>query len=183
MNRRQRLRRRQIRTAGLFGPVGLVALVGVVGLLLPALHREEVRTLLPASARTVWAILNDLDGMLDWRRDLRRLERLPDAEGRVRWLEVRSGGGLTTYQRVESVAPSRMVVQSAETGRRWVYEVRGLDRGSELAVLQERTITNPFERTLVRVFGSDRNGIERLTTDLERRLAGRRAQLATRVPD
>jgi len=182
MNRRQRLRRVRVRQASVVGPMALATLMWALGLLLPPQHSEEVRTLLGASAETVWAVLTDLDGMPDWRQGLRRVERLPDAEGQVRWLEIRSAGRSTTYQRVESFSPRRMVVQSSEQNRRWVYEIRPLDRGSELAVREERTITNPLLRTVAAVFG-DRDRIEDLTRDLERRLAGRREQLASRSSD
>lgn len=183
MNRRQRLRRTRIRNASLIGPTVLVVVMWIVGLALPARHSEEARTVLGASAETVWAVLNDLDGMPNWRHDLRGLERLPDSRGHARWLELRSGGRSTMYQRVEAVTPHRLVVRSSEPNRRWVYEIRALDRGSELAIREERTITNPLTRTFVLLFGADRDRIDGLTRDLDRRFAGRRAQLAARSVD
>ncbi len=182
MNRRQRLRRTRTRQCCLIGPSVLTAVMWAIGILLPARHGEEARTLLGASAETVWAVLTDLEGLPAWRRDLRRVERLPDAEGRVQWLEVRSAGRSTMYQRVESVSPRRLVVQSSEPNCRWVYEIRALDWGSELSVREERTIANPLVRTLVVIFG-DRDRVEGLTGDLHRRLAGRREQLASRLMD
>ena len=183
MNRRQRLRRTRIRNACLIGPLALALVLWLIGLLLPIRHAEEVRTFLGASAETVWAVLNDLDGMPNWRHDIRGLERLPDLLGQARWLEVGSGGRRTTYQRIESVTPRRLVVRSSAPNRQWVYEIRALDRGSELAVREERTISHPLMRALVLIFGADRGRIEGLTSDLDRRLAGRRAQLAARPVD
>ena len=182
MNRRQRLRRTRTRQFFLIGPLVLTALIWAIGILLPARHSEEARMRLGASAETVWAVLTDLDGLPDWRRDLRRVERLPDAEGQVRWLEVRLAGPTATYRRVESVSPHRLVIQSSEPNCRWVYEIRTLDWGSELAVREERTIANPLTRTLVAVFG-DRDRVEGLTGDLRRRLAGRGDKLALRLMD
>lgn len=182
MNRRQRLRRARIRLLCWFGPPGLAALLWLVGLLLPARHVEEERTDFTVSAETVWAVLTDLDGMPTWRRGIQALERLPDVEGQVRWIEVRSAGRSTTYQRVESVSPRRLVVQSSEPGRRWVYDIRVLDRGSELTVREERELRNPIMRTVLGIFG-DRAHLNALTADLARRLAGRRDQLASRAAD
>lgn len=183
MNRRQRLRRTRIRNASLIGPSALAVLMWAIGLFLPARHSEEARTLLGASVETVWALLNDLDGMPNWRQDLRGLERLPDLRGQTRWLEIRSSGRSTMFQRVESVTPRRLVVRSAASNRQWVYEIRTRDRGSEFVVREERTITNPVVRTFVMIFGADRDRIDGLTRDLDRRLAGRRAQLAARTMD
>ncbi len=182
MNRRQRLRRARIQRLCWFGPPGLVGVLWAIGLLLPARHIEEERTGFDVSAETVWAVLTDLDGMPTWRRELRALERLPDLEGRVRWIEVRSAGRSTTYQRVEAVSPRRLVVQSSAPSRRWVYEIRALDRGIELTVREERDLLNPIMRTVLGLFG-DRGRIDALTADLSRRLAGRREQLASQSPD
>lgn len=153
----------------------------LVGLVLPARHVVEGRTHFNVSAETVWAVLTDLDGMPTWRRGLQALERLPDVEGQVRWIEVRSAGRSTTFQRVESVSPRRLVVQSSEPSGRWVYDIRALDRGSELTIREERDL-NPIMRTVVGIFG-DRARLAALTADLARRLTGRREQLAARAAD
>ena len=181
MNRRQRLRRARLRLLCWFGPPGLAAGMWLVGLVLPARHVVEERTHFNVSAETVWAVLTDLDGMPTWRRGLQALERLPDVEGQVRWIEVRSAGRSTTFQRVESVSPRRLVVQSSEPSGRWVYDIRALDRGSELTIREERDL-NPIMRTVVGIFG-DRARLAALTADLARRLTGRREQLAARAAD
>ena len=182
MNRRQRLRRTRTRQFCLLGPLVMTALIWAIGILLPARHSEEARMRLGASAETVWAVLTDLDRLPDWRRDLRRVERLPDAEGQVRWLEVRLAGRAATYRRVESVSPRRLVIQSSEPNCRWVYQIRALDWGSELAVREERTIANPLARTFAAIFG-DRDRVEGLTGDLRRRLTGRGDKPALRLMD
>jgi hypothetical protein len=134
----------------------------------------EVRAILPASPEAVWGVLTDLDGMPDWRRDLSRLERLPERSGHLVWLEVQGGKALA-LERIEAQAPIRLVIRPAVApwSRRWVYQLKPAGRGTEIAVREERWIANPLVRPFVVVFGGGRGRIGKLARDLERRLSGR----------
>ena len=181
MNRRQRRRRQVIRKIVVLGPPTFLALLWLLGYALPSHHREEIRVLLPSSAETVWAVLTDLDGMPDWRRDLALLERLPDGADGIRWREVGSRGRALAFERIEAIAPLRLVVRLVDDGpneRRWIYQILRIDRGVELALAEERRIDNPLLRTLVGLFGGDRGRISDLTRDLGRRLNVRRQVVA-----
>ncbi len=183
MNRRQRRRRTQIRKLLLVGPPALLAALWLAGFALPDVHREEVRMFLPSTAETVWAVLTDLDGMPDWRRDLAGLERLPDGDTGVRWREVGPWGRATAFESVESAAPSRLVVRQvgpATNERRWVYRIARADRGVEVTVVEERRIANPLSRSIAGLLGGDRGRIDGLARDLGHRLNVRR-QLAADV--
>jgi len=178
MNRRQRLLRARLRRVALVGPVALLAVAWLVGMVLPARHVEEARAVLPASPETVWSLLIDLDGMPDWRPSLRHLERLPEGResGAVRWREVGAGGREESWERVETVPPIRLVVRPASGDRqlfRRVYRLSPVEQGTELEIREERILGNPLRRTLAAVFGGDRGPIERLATDLEKRLVWR----------
>lgn len=178
MNRRQRLMRARLRRVALVGPVGLLAVAWLVGVVLPARHVEETRALLPASAETVWSLLIDLDGMPDWRPGLRHLERLPEGRepGSVRWREVGAGGREESWERVETVPPIRLVVRPAGDDRpelRRIYRLLPVDQGTELEIREERVLANPLRRTLAALFGGERGPIERLADDLEKRLSWR----------
>lgn len=180
MNRRQRRRRAQIRNLFLIGPPALLVVLWLAGFALPDVHREEVRLFLPSTAETVWAVLTDLDGMPDWRRDLVELERLPDGDAGGRWREVETQGQASAFEWVESVAPSRLVVRqvgSPTNERRWICRIVRAERGVEVALVEEHRISNPLRRSLAGLLGSNRDRIDGLARDLGHRLNIRR-QLA-----
>lgn len=175
MNRRQRLRRARIRRAVLLAPFVLVAALGVVGLLLPAERRDTISVWLPGSPDAVWAVLTDLDQMPDWRRDLTALERLPSRTGSLRWREIGQGGALA-FERVEAVAPTRLVVRLVDPAggaRQWTYRIRAASPGAELAVEEVVRIDNPFRRALTGLFGLGRGRARHLNQDLAKRLNAR----------
>lgn len=173
MNRRQRRRRQLLlRTSVLVPP--LVALgLWLVGLLVSPVHREVATQVYRASPEALWSALVDLDGMPQWRRDLDSLERLPQADGRIRWAEV-DGGRRRVLERLGAVSEALLVVGEVEGTVRWIFRLTRTDHGTSLSVAEERAIRNPALRTLVRIFGSDRRRIERLAEDLALRLVGHR---------
>jgi uncharacterized protein YndB with AHSA1/START domain len=181
MNRRQRRRRAVTIRAGLIGPPTLVAVSWLVGLLLSPLHRERASATYRSSPETVWRVLTDLDGMPTWRRDLVTVERLPVAGGATRWRE-QGTTGQSAYQVVVAEPPVRLVVELVSTDdihQVWEYRIRRLEAGgTELSVIEERSIRNPALRPVVKLFGSDRDRIEGLARDLADRLAGHRDRLA-----
>ncbi len=177
MNRRQRRRRAILVRVALFGPLGGSLALGLVGLAISPVHREETTQIYQTSPETIWGVLTDLDGMPAWRQDLVALERLPGPDGTVRWRETVSGRDPVTYQRTESDPPARLVVQVTAPGpgpRRWEYRIRSVDLGTELAVTEERSIGNPVLRPFVMLFGSDRDRIETFARELADRLKGHR---------
>lgn len=181
MNRRQRQRRARIRRACLYAPGVVLGLVIVVGLLLPPVYQTTAVHRLAASPDAVFAVLTDLDAMPTWRRDLASLERLPEANGVVRWQERGRDGRWTPLART-AVAPGRIEVEVATsrlTQRRWVYQWRGVEGATELSVLEATTVQNPASRTLVRLFGDRRDYLQRWVADVEGRLSGRRVRLAS----
>jgi len=179
MNRRQRRYRAFLKKALLLGLPVLSAVVWLSGSLLPIDHVEEATSLLPATPETVWRVLLDLDAMPEWRQDLTGLERLPDVDGAVRWREIQARGRRVDLERVEAISPERLVIRPVGGTWRRIYRLsRGGHGGTTLAITEERRVENPFLRVYVGVFGADRGGLESLTRDLGRRIAGRRELLA-----
>lgn len=184
MNRRQRRRRARSIRAAFLGPPLTLLCCWLIGLMISPLHREKTSRIYPATPETVWGVLTDLDGMPAWRHDLVALERLPRGDGPVRWRETGVSGRPVAYQWAETIPHARLVVQlvsAATNGRRWVYLMRPLDGGTELALIEERAIPNPALRTFVKVFGSDRDRIEDLARDLGARLSGHRQRMAAAI--
>ena len=172
MNRRQRRRRARVRRMLVLGPLLLSLGWYAAGLRLPAGHREEASALLPGSRETVWAVLMDLDAMPSWRPDVVAVERLPDAGGAVRWLEIGRGERLP-LERIEAVALERLVVRAlgARDRRRWTYRLEPSGVDVLLSVVEERQLP-VFARPYAALFGADRRRIETMVRGLVDRVGG-----------
>jgi len=57
---------------------GLVALVAIIGSLLPRGHTATQTIRLKQKPEAVWAVISDYAGQAAWRTDLKSVERLPD---------------------------------------------------------------------------------------------------------
>ena len=68
--------------------------------------------------------------------------------------------------------------RSARDAGRWIFQISALGRNSRLVVTEERTVRNPLLRVLVRLFDPGQSRVDRLSHDLEYRLAGEREQIA-----
>jgi hypothetical protein len=181
MNRRQRRRRTLVRRGLLL--VATVAAGGWygAGLRLPAAHREEASAVLPGTRETVWAVLMDLDAMPSWRSDLVAVERLPDAGGAVRWLEIGRGERLP-LERIEAIALERLVVRSVGEGdqRRWTYRLEASGAGVLLSVVEERQL-GVLARPYAALIGADRRRIDAVVGGLIGRVGGARQQVAAEL--
>lgn len=181
MNRRQRRRRTRLRRLAILVPVVGLAAVWTIGLLLPVRRSESAWSELPAPPEAVFRILADVDGMPDWRTDVRAVERLPNGPGAVRWRETAPGGRSRAFEMTESDPPVRLVVRPAGSGaepRRWIYRLAASGAsGTSLEVREEREIVNPLRRAVAAVFGFERRRIDGLTRDVARRVDSRRAQV------
>lgn len=174
MNRRIRQRRTRRLLLGLLGTAAVTLLVLLIsGLLLPPRVVFQQRVVVPHTPETVWTVLTDLDGMPSWRRDLLKVERLPERLGRVRWRETRING-TRSLERIEFVPPERMVIRmagSADSSVRWVYRIRPAPVGAEFVATEERIVHGLVLRVLARISGLGRADLETLCHDLATRLA------------
>lgn len=182
MNRRQRRRRTRLRRFAVLGPLLGLTAIWSAGLLLPSRRAESAWSELPAPPEAVFRILSDVDGMPDWRADVKAVERLPNVPGAVRWRETAPGGRARAFEMTESDPPVRLVVRPAGEGaadRRWIYRlVAAGASGTTLEVREERRIINPFRRAFAGAFGFERTRIDRLARDVARRVGSRRGQVA-----
>jgi hypothetical protein len=81
--------------------VALVVIAIVIGWKLPAEHIAVVRARYAAAPAAVWGLVSDPYSAPTWRKDVKRVEKLPDINGHSAWKEE-SGFGLITYELVES---------------------------------------------------------------------------------
>jgi hypothetical protein len=133
----------------------LVAIIGVVGSLLPKGHNVSRSSRFQKPPETVWAVIT---GPPTWRPGLRSYEELPSREGRRRWKEVDQHGDAITYEAIEEIPPVRLVTHIADPGLPyggyWIQEIKREPESCELTVTEDGEIYNPFFRFMARfIFG------------------------------
>jgi uncharacterized protein YndB with AHSA1/START domain len=135
---------------------GLVALglvIYVIGLLLPQSHVASASARFAAKPDALWASLTDVAAFPQWRRDVTRVEILPDENGQRGWREY-GRQGTVTYRVVESVPPQRLVSRIADErlpyGGTWTYELAPAGDGTRLTITERGEIYNPVFRFVAR---------------------------------
>jgi uncharacterized protein YndB with AHSA1/START domain len=140
--------------AGLVVVVGMMALIGLG---LPQGHVAARRARFRQPPEGVWAAITDVDAFPSWRPDVKRIERLPERDGRPVWREVGRHGPLTMEQ-LEAQPPWRLVGRIADPalpfGGTWTYDIVAVEGGSLLTIRENGEVYNPLFRFLARfVFG------------------------------
>jgi len=135
----------------------IVALVAIVGAMLPEGHSASrtARIALPPDA--LYTVLSDVGQYAAWRKDVKSLERLPDRDGRPAWVEDVGGMKIPMYfERMEP--PSLLVARIADPklpfGGTWTYRIAPAAGGSDLTITEDGQVYNVFFRFMSRfVFG------------------------------
>lgn len=136
----------------------LVALVAIVGSLLPRSHHAVRSARYRQPLSSVWSVVADPLGSATWRPELRTVERLADRDGRLVWKEIARGGDVLTLELVEDDPPRRRVVRIADPtlpfGGTWTYVLAEEGDGTRLTITEDGEVHNPVFRFLARfVFG------------------------------
>ncbi|HEX8175959.1 MAG TPA: SRPBCC family protein [Pyrinomonadaceae bacterium] len=151
--------------------IALLLFVTAVGLLTPRQHVASRTLKTRQSPETVWRAITDYEGQPAWRKDLKRVERLPDRNGREVWREVYEDGSPLTMETAEVVPPSRLVRIIADEGGpfsgRWEYEIKANDTaGSSLTITERGEVPNPFFRFVSRFVIGHTYFMQRFQKDL-----------------
>ncbi len=143
------------------GLIGLVVVIALIGMALPAEHVASRSATIARSPVEVWSALTDRARQPEWRRDLKSVEALPDVDGRPSFRE-HSRHGVIAFVVDESTPPEdgsgRLVTRIADDtlpfGGRWIHEVAGDGGGTRVTITEEGVVRNPVFRFLSRfVFG------------------------------
>lgn len=127
-----------------------IAVVLVVGALMPRTHVAASSIVLHQPVDTVWAAVRDFERLPDWWKGVSRVERVAGAGGGEVWAQHAPTGTLTIA--VESADPPRRLVtrivadSSAAFGGTWTYELTPTDGGTRVTVTEAGYINNPFFR-------------------------------------
>jgi polyketide cyclase/dehydrase/lipid transport protein len=137
--------------------IALIALVTIAGLALPKSHSASRRAAIASPCDPVFAAITDAEKFPSWRSDVRKVERLPDRDGRPVWVEEGRTGRMTLA--VERLEPPRLVVMRIADpdlpfGGTWTYELTPTADGCQLTITENGEIYNPIFRFMARfVFG------------------------------
>jgi uncharacterized protein YndB with AHSA1/START domain len=155
------------------GPVALIVLVTVVGLVLPQSHVASRSARFAQPAPVVWAAITNVAEQPAWRSDVRSIEMRPGTDGRRAWIEHGASGAIPIAI-VEATPPTRLVTTIDATdlafGGTWTYELREEQGATTLTITERGEVYNPIFRTLSRfVFGHSAT-IDKYLQDLGNRL-------------
>ena len=132
---------------------GVVAVVALIGASLPKGHTVSRSTRLALPPDAVYALLIDVDRYPTWRGDVKKLERLPDREGRPAWVETMSAGRIPLYfERMErpTLLVTRIADPSLPFGGTWTYRIAPNATGSEVTITEDGEVYNPIFRFVSR---------------------------------
>jgi hypothetical protein len=135
----------------------------LIGAALPKEHVASKTTTLKAPPSDVFALIA---GPSDWRG--MKYELI--GQNPLKWRETDSSGDAITYERVESVEPSRIVNRIADPklpfGGSWTYEMKPNGSGTELTIVENGEVYNPLFRFVSRFIMGHTATIEKYQKDL-----------------
>lgn len=135
----------------------LIAIVAIVGALLPRGHVATRTARIKAKPDAVWQVLTRVEELPSWRSDLTGVERLPDRGGLPIWRE-KGRNGTMTIATEEFSPPSRLRTRIADEGLpfggSWTWELTPDGDGTKIRITENGEIYNPIFRFMARfVFG------------------------------
>ena len=151
----------------------LVAIVGVVGLLLPREHRAVRSVSVHQAPDRVWTVISDPWNAPSWRPGLQSVERLPEQDGRARWREVQASGDSIAFELVLSEPGRKQVVRIADPdlpfGGTWTFELQPQAAGCKVQITEDGTVSNPIYRFVSRFVLGHSHSLDLYLRDLGRR--------------
>ncbi len=130
------------------------AVVVTIGSTLPKKHHVSRRAHFNRSPVEIWEVITDYAGQASWRTDVRRVERLPDRNGRPVWRETDRRGQALEIETVESVAPHRLARRIANEnlafGGSWTYEIGEYGEVTSLTISEDGEVYNRVFRFMNR---------------------------------
>jgi uncharacterized protein YndB with AHSA1/START domain len=136
--------------------VGLVALVFICGMLIPANHVASRSIHLDHSRDEVWLTVSDFEHYASWAPQVTGTRRLPDDNGHPVWQLEGKWAMPMALDEVET--PRQLVTRIADPklpfGGTWTWELAPENGGTRVIVTERGVIRSPILRVLSRfVFG------------------------------
>jgi uncharacterized protein YndB with AHSA1/START domain len=149
--------------------IGAIAgIAALIGSRLPRSHHASAERILPVAPEPLWRTLTDVDAFPAWRRDVKRVTRLADRDGKPMWIEDAKSGKVTfAFERMDApkVLVSRIADPNLPFGGTWTFEIAPAAHGSRLRISEDGEIYNPLFRFMARfIFGYEGTINEYLAT-------------------
>ena len=141
--------------AGIFVLVALLVLIVLVvvtiGTFLPQQHISTCAARFRQPPPAIWEAITDYEKFPAWRKDVLRVETLPEVNGKPAWREFDRNGGSIPFQVMVMVPPRVLVTRIADPklpfGGTWTYEISPQADGSSLLrITEDGEIYNPIFR-------------------------------------
>ncbi|HEY1586619.1 MAG TPA: SRPBCC family protein [Polyangia bacterium] len=156
--------------------VAVIAVVVIVGALLPRDHVATMTARIPAPPEAVWAAITDPSQFPQWRRDVQRVELLPPSPNGPSWREFSRNGAITMVVDV-SEPPRHLVGRIADEhlpfGGYWDYRIEpdGAE-ASKVTVAEHGSVYNPVFRFVSRFIMGHTATIDAYLRALGKRFGG-----------
>lgn len=139
------------------GLAALVALVWVIGAMLPRNHVATRMARYQQPPEAIWQAITDSAAFPAWRTGLTAVKALPEENGLPGWVETSSFGDMP-LRVTEMDAPRRLRMRISSDalpfGGTWTYEIAAAEGGATLRITEDGFVKNPLFRFLSRfIFG------------------------------
>ena len=162
---------------------GLIALVVIVGSLLPKGHVAIGASRYAKAPTKVWAAVTDLAALPSWWPQVKTCERIGGSDAQPIWRETMKDGMVLELQTLESQPPLRLVrkiVNKLPFGGTWTFEFHDDSGGCRLTVTENGEVYNPIFRFVSRFFMDQAGSIRSFLQHLGKRL-GEEVEVRTEV--
>jgi uncharacterized membrane protein len=158
-------------------PIALIVTVAVlllvVGLLTSKGHVVTKTIRLKQKPEAVWQAISDFQNQPSWRKDLSKVERLPDRSGKEMWKEVYKNGDEIPLETTESIPQQRLVRTIADPelpfSGVWEMKIKADGDGTLLSITESGEIPNPLFRGIFKIFFSYEDSIVHYEAELAKK--------------
>jgi hypothetical protein len=152
--------------------VGLVALVALVGAVLPRAHVATRSAHFHQPPDALWQAITNYQKFPSWRPGVKSVERMGDRNGYPAWVEDNGAGWQAQRLPIEIMeahapqtgGPGHLMTRIADArlpfGGTWTYEIVPTQDGSMMRITENGVISNPIYRFMARYFFGYRTTID-----------------------
>ena len=136
------------------GIAAVIALIAIIGALLPRDHVATLTARIAAPPAAIWDAITDAASFPKWRGDVTKVDLLPATATGPSWREHSRHGAITMVVDVAD-PPRRLVGRIADEGLpfggRWIYEIEpDGDSASRVTITEAGSVYNPIFRFVSR---------------------------------
>lgn len=148
----------------------VVAIVAFIGSRLPVAHTVTRTVTIPIAPDALYATLSDVDRYPAWRTDVKKIERLPDRDGKPAWIEHLSSDKIPlAFERMDrpSLLVARITDPGLPFGGTWTYRITPVQGGSQLSITEDGEVYNVMFRFMARFIFGHTATIDRFVRQLQ----------------